>query len=425
MKKTCVTILSIFLLLQCSYIQAQWATNGNNIYNTNTGNVGIGTSTPANPLDIYTSSNGTSAIRFNNASTGTTAQIRLDLSNGTTLHGGLNLNGSGYSPDPSALNVFSPADLLLTASGIERMRIQGSTGFIGIGTTTPTHSLTFSSTTNGLSLYNSADQVTNFERLLIFSTNNTYTFNSQNSGTGVIRPIVFTLNSSRTFTISQPAANTGFFNFAGGTGGASANITSTGSSTLTAGLYKAISAINTVNQTGSGGYAMFYASPYEQTNGTGMAYLINVGTNSAANDGGTHLPKFTVDHYGNAYFLGNVGIGQSSPQNKLDVNGTVHAKQVNVDLNGWSDYVFSLNYHLPSLPEVKSYIDKNHHLPEVPSAAEVIKSGLDLGEMNKLLVKKVEELTLYLIAKDKQLTDLEKKMEEQQKRIEALENPKN
>jgi hypothetical protein len=63
---------------------------------------------------------------------------------------------------------------------------------------------------------------------------------------------------------------------------------------------------------------------------------------------------------------------------------------------------------------VKTYIDQNHHLPEIPSEQEVAKNGINLGEMNKLLLKKVEELTLYLIEKDK-------KEKEQDIRIEQLE----
>ena len=114
--------------------------------------------------------------------------------------------------------------------------------------------------------------------------------------------------------------------------------------------------------------------------------------------GGTTIP-LTFDN------AGNVGIGTSNPLNKLDVNGTIHSKQVNVDLTGWPDYVFKPNYHLPSLADIKTYINKNHHLPDMPSEAEVAKNGLNLGEMNKLLTKKVEELTLYLIEKDKEIKE--------------------
>jgi len=100
---------------------------------------------------------------------------------------------------------------------------------------------------------------------------------------------------------------------------------------------------------------------------------------------------------------GNVGIGTTSQDTyKLAVNGTIHSKAVIIDLIGWPDYVFKKDYQLMPLAQVKSYIDQNHHLPEMPTDKEVEGKGLDVGEMNKLLTKKVEELTLYLIEKDKE-----------------------
>jgi hypothetical protein len=84
----------------------------------------------------------------------------------------------------------------------------------------------------------------------------------------------------------------------------------------------------------------------------------------------------------------------------------------------WPDYVFKPSYTLPSLTEVKSYIDQNHHLPEIPSAEQIEKDGLNLGEMNKVLVKKVEELTLYLIEMKE---EKEKKEKENEARIKKLE----
>jgi hypothetical protein len=83
---------------------------------------------------------------------------------------------------------------------------------------------------------------------------------------------------------------------------------------------------------------------------------------------------------------------------KLAVNGSAIATSMTVKLYAdWPDYVFKQGYKLPSLTEVKNYIGKYHHLPDMPSEQEVIKDGIDLREMNKLLTKKVEELTLYLI----------------------------
>jgi hypothetical protein len=111
---------------------------------------------------------------------------------------------------------------------------------------------------------------------------------------------------------------------------------------------------------------------------------------------------------------GSVGIGTAAPGTyKLAVNGSIHAKQVNIDVTGWPDYVFRPTYHLPSLNLVKSYIDQNHHLPEMPSEGDVAKDGLNLGEANKLLLKKVEELTLYMI-------DMDKQLKEQQQEIRKL-----
>jgi len=98
---------------------------------------------------------------------------------------------------------------------------------------------------------------------------------------------------------------------------------------------------------------------------------------------------------------GNVGIGITSPQNKLDVNGTVHSKEVKVDMNGWSDFVFKKDYTLPTLQEVEKHIIEKGHLENVPSEEEVLKNGINVGEMNAKLLQKIEELTLYLIELEK------------------------
>ncbi|HWB64745.1 MAG TPA: hypothetical protein VG603_14615 [Chitinophagales bacterium] len=65
----------------------------------------------------------------------------------------------------------------------------------------------------------------------------------------------------------------------------------------------------------------------------------------------------------------------------------------------------SNNYHLRTLDEVKQYVNQNHHLPEIPSECDVIENGISLGEMNKLLLKKIEELTLYVINLKKEIEE--------------------
>jgi hypothetical protein len=127
------------------------------------------------------------------------------------------------------------------------------------------------------------------------------------------------------------------------------------------------------------------------------------------------------DQSGNGWFMGTLGIGiQSTGSDKLAVNGTIHAKEVRVDMLGWADYVFNDDYKLPPLSEVRTYIKEHRHLPDVPSEEEVLANGQNLGEMNAVLLRKIEELTLYQIEADKQLNNLRAVVEELKKDISNL-----
>ncbi len=102
----------------------------------------------------------------------------------------------------------------------------------------------------------------------------------------------------------------------------------------------------------------------------------------------------------------SIGTQTLPPGYSLAVNGSAIATSFTVQsYTNWPDYVFKSSYRLPSLNDVKIYIDQNHHLPDVPSAEQVAKDGLNLGDMSKITMQKVEELTLYLIEKDKQLRE--------------------
>lgn len=126
-----------------------------------------------------------------------------------------------------------------------------------------------------------------------------------------------------------------------------------------------------------------------------------------------HQLKIQLNTMGNCFFNndGNVGIGTDAPDHLLTVKGTIHAREVLVDLNGsLADFVFHPSYKLMPLNQVEQYVKTNNHLPEIPSAADVKENGLNMGEMQNKLLQKIEELTLYMIEQQKQIDELKTKL---------------
>ncbi|KXX71234.1 hypothetical protein [Flammeovirga sp. SJP92] len=101
---------------------------------------------------------------------------------------------------------------------------------------------------------------------------------------------------------------------------------------------------------------------------------------------------------------------------KLSVNGKIRAEEVKV-YTGWADYVFDEDYNLKSLSEVEAHIKEHKHLPDVPSAKEVEENGVNVGETEAMLLRKIEELTLYTIEQEKRLDKQEKLINELLKKI--------
>ncbi len=107
------------------------------------------------------------------------------------------------------------------------------------------------------------------------------------------------------------------------------------------------------------------------------------------------------------YTAGNVGIGTNALTNYgLAVDNKIRAREIRVDNDNWADYVFKKDYNLLTLEEVQKHIQEKGHLPNIPSAKEVEVNGIELGEMNKLLLEKIEELTLYVIELKKEVNQL-------------------
>ncbi len=114
---------------------------------------------------------------------------------------------------------------------------------------------------------------------------------------------------------------------------------------------------------------------------------------------------------------GNVGIGTTTPDEKLAVNGNIHTKEVRVDLSGWSDFVFEEDYNLPTLKDVENHINEKGHLKDIPSAKEVVEEGILLGDMNAKLLQKIEELMLYTIEQQKLIEAQAETIKEIQKKL--------
>ncbi|MGZ4054454.1 MAG: hypothetical protein ACXVDZ_10575 [Bacteroidia bacterium] len=129
--------------------------------------------------------------------------------------------------------------------------------------------------------------------------------------------------------------------------------------------------------------------------GLGMKVEVNSGTNQA----------IVVENSGTINF-------------KLLGNGRMYAREVNVQLGTFPDYVFSNNYNLLNINELSDYVKKNNHLPNIPSAEEVKKDGIGVGELQLKLLEKVEELTLYVIDQNEKLKKLEQSNLELKKQIE-------
>lgn len=133
---------------------------------------------------------------------------------------------------------------------------------------------------------------------------------------------------------------------------------------------------------------------------------LNIGNWILGNNGTIGIGQFSTQ-------LPADGIAQDGLKYKLFVKDGIRTEKVKVDIaldNGWADYVFEKDYKLMPLNELGQFISKNGHLPEVPTTEEAVKNGIELKEMNILLLKKIEELTLYTLEQQKRIEALEKKL---------------
>jgi hypothetical protein len=171
---------------------------------------------------------------------------------------------------------------------------------------------------------------------------------------------------------------------------------------------------NLVGYTGEGAIVNF-----SSVNGTWTNEFLFVG--SAPNT----IPYLDLTdelvQHSDVFIMGKTGIGTASPDEMLTVNGKIHAKEVRIDTFGTPpDYVFDDDYKLLSLLETERYIKTNNHLPDIPSGRDMQRNGVNVNEMQMMLLRKVEELSLYLIEKEKQILKQEQKTNSLEGNVEHL-----
>jgi hypothetical protein len=196
---------------------------------------------------------------------------------------------------------------------------------------------------------------------------------------------------------------------------------------------------NEIISTMAGGYAQFRA-----VNGSYGLLLRNDGTNSyflltasgdaygiwkdplrpfminnATGDVNIAAGALTVNHATGKVAIGLVNFTKTNEPNfKLFVAGGIMTEKVKVmNYANWADYVFTKEYKLTPLKEVEKFIIENKHLADIPSAKEIEDGGLDLADLSRLQMQKIEELTLYLIEHNKQISEQNKKINDLQKEI--------
>jgi len=158
------------------------------------------------------------------------------------------------------------------------------------------------------------------------------------------------------------------------------------------------------------------ASPQAQLHTTGTVRFGGLTNDSS-------LTRLVVsDIYGNLAYRDASSLVLNDVMNSdLAVNGTLSAQKMRITQTGpWPDYVFSNQYKLPTLLQLEQYIKQNNHLPDVPSATEVEKKGIDVGDNQATLLKKIEELTLYMIEQEKKLRQQNEEIAEMKKQLKTL-----
>lgn len=164
-----------------------------------------------------------------------------------------------------------------------------------------------------------------------------------------------------------------------------------------------------------GGFHIVSESSYKIGSTTDNTIIGSLALNTNTTARGTFSAQKGIQSPGstyNNYFAGKIQIGSQrilsgNTDYLLSVDGKITCQKIVCSVNNWADYVFDKDYELMPLPDLEKYIKTVHHLPGIPSETEVKTNGVDIAEMNTLLLKKMEEMTLYIIDLEKRLKQVE------------------
>ncbi len=399
---------------------------------------GINNTNPTEALDVTGNLKFSGAFMPNNLA-GTAGQVLLSTGAGTAPVWASPSSVNGWSlignAATNALNNFigttDNADLVFKRNNVK-------SGLIGADNTAFGYS-SFGANTSGyrnvaIGTYSLNVNTTGFDNVGVgVNTLVTNTTGHTNAAFGSLTLVFNTSGISNTATGTQALFynTTGNYNVATGRGTLQFN--TTGSNNLASGLQSMYNNINGENNAAYGAYSLHSNTSgslntvigYNTGRGiTTGSYNTIVGANVQNLPGNLSNNIILADGQGNRRInvdaTGNVGIGTTNTADvnyKLFVETGIRTRKIKVDIDAWPDYVFKPTYKLPSLNEVEKYLQNNQHLPDVPSAAEAEKNGIDLGINQSILLKKVEELTLYMIDLNKKVEVLAKENAELKKKI--------
>jgi hypothetical protein len=366
------------------HVSGNTQTNGNELV---AGNLGIGTTTPTKKLEILEGVGG----RFTFSAANCTSGYEVAQT----------INNTGYK-----LNIGTTVrDYRIAINGTDKFAINTS-GYTGIGTGTPRDvlevfgnnispksSLRFTGTTQAAKSYIQSDTDGHYMEFGTFGTaysgtmfgvnlagSNSFIMAPKTTGYGIFgtttaTPLIIGTNNAERIRISSA----GFVGIGTNSPQSNLHVYVPGSS-------------NPINA-----MSIDVASFSTNENAAVSSYF------KVTDIGGSNTP-FVIKGDG------KVGIGTTIPDALLTVNGTIHAKEVNVTVDIPADYVFHPSYNLMPLNQVEQFVKTNSHLPEIPSADEITKKGMSIGEMQNKLLQKVEELTLYVIEQQKEIEQLKQQL---------------